>query len=227
SLMSDDGWQHRPDLMFALELYQAECEFLTAQLAAAEARLTMLSARAGSPLDHATVACLLIDLHTTLKQNDRAVDVCLDYLRYVGIELLNNPTDAEARQEYARTWTLIGDRDIETLIDLPVMSDPTVVATVNVLTKALTPALYTNANLLCLIVCQMISLSLEHGNTDGSCLGYVWLGRVAGYRFGNCQAGFRFGLLGYNLVDRAGLGRFKARTYISFGNFCMAWGKHV
>src|SRR5262249_47228711 len=158
SFMSDDGWEHRPDLMFALELYRAECEFLTGQLAAAETRLTMLSARAGSPIDRATVACLRIDLHTTLKQNDRAVDVCLDYLHHLGITLLNNPTDAEARREYARTWSLIGDRDIESLIDLPVMSDPTVVATLNVLTKALTPALYTNANLLCLIVCQMIIL---------------------------------------------------------------------
>src|SRR5262249_2274579 len=79
----------------------------------------------------------------------------------------------------------------------------------------------------CLIVCQLINLSLEYGNSDGSCLGYVWLGRVAGYRFGNYQAGFRLGRLGYDLVERSGLQRFKARTYISFGNFCMAWANHV
>src|SRR5262249_48014859 len=39
-LLSDDGWERRPDLMLPLELHRAECEFLTGQLAAAEARLT-------------------------------------------------------------------------------------------------------------------------------------------------------------------------------------------
>jgi predicted ATPase len=37
-LLSDDGWIRRPDLMFALELHRAECEFLTSELAAADAR---------------------------------------------------------------------------------------------------------------------------------------------------------------------------------------------
>ena len=36
ALLSDDGWEQRPDLMFALELHRAECEFLTGELAAAE-----------------------------------------------------------------------------------------------------------------------------------------------------------------------------------------------
>jgi predicted ATPase len=51
ALLSDDGWKRRPDLMFALELQRAECEFLTAQLAAAEARLLMLSSRAANTVD--------------------------------------------------------------------------------------------------------------------------------------------------------------------------------
>jgi PAS domain S-box-containing protein len=227
ALLGDDGWERRSDLMLPLELNRAECELLTGELAAAEDRLTMLLSRAIDPIDRATVACLRIDLHMMLARNDRALDVCLDYMRHLGIEWSPHPTDEEARREYDRTWSLLGGRDIEKLIDLPAMSDPAIVATLDVLTKALTPALYTNANLLCLIVCQMINLSLEHGNSDGSCLAFVWLGRIAGYRFGNYQAGFRFGLLGYNLVERSGLERFKARTYISFGNFCMAWAKPV
>src|SRR5262245_1460276 len=213
--------------MFALELNRAECEFLTGELAAAEERLTTLVSRATNSIDQATVACLRVDLYMMLDRNDRALAVCLAYMHYLGIEWSPHPTEEEARREYDRTWSRLGGRDIEKLVDLPVMRDPAVVATLDVLTKALTPALYTNANLLCLIVCQMINLSLEHGNADGSCLAYVWLGRVAGYRFANYQAGFRLGRLGYELVEWAGLERFKARTYISFGNFCMAWARHV
>ena len=46
ALLAEDCWEHRHELIFALELHRAECEFLTGAMAAAEERLTMLSARA-------------------------------------------------------------------------------------------------------------------------------------------------------------------------------------
>jgi hypothetical protein len=51
-------------------------------------------------------------------------------------------------------------------------SDPISLATLDVLTKLLPPALFSDANLLCLTVCRAVDLSLEHGNSDGSCLCY-------------------------------------------------------
>src|SRR5262249_6244779 len=69
ALLGGDCWERRPDLMFALELLRAECEFLTGEVAAAEARLTMLSSRAANAIDHATVACLRADVYTTLDRS--------------------------------------------------------------------------------------------------------------------------------------------------------------
>src|SRR5205807_6248822 len=42
ALLADDRWERRRELAFALELYRAECEFLTSQSAGAEERLVML-----------------------------------------------------------------------------------------------------------------------------------------------------------------------------------------
>ena len=70
-------------------------------------------------------------------------------------------------------------------------------------------------------------LSLERGNSDGSCYAYVRLGTVAGVHFGDYQAGFRFGQLGYDLVEQRGLKRFQVRTYMIFGNAVMPWTRHV
>ena len=53
------------------------------------------------------------------------------------------------------------------------------------------------------------------------------LARVAGPRFGDYQAGFRFGQLGYELVERRGLKRFEASTYHMFAIFVVRWTKHV
>ncbi len=84
ALLSNGGWDQRPDLMFALELKRAECELLTGELPAAEERLTMLVSRAINSIDQAAVACLRIDLYMMLGRNDLATDVCLAYLRYLG-----------------------------------------------------------------------------------------------------------------------------------------------
>jgi steroid delta-isomerase-like uncharacterized protein len=217
SLLSDHGWEHRPDLMFALELYRAECEFLTGELASAETRLTMLSSRAVTPVDRANVTCLHSDVYTTLDRSDRAVEVCLDYLRRLGIEWSPHPTQEEVRREYARTWTLLGRREIEELIDLPLMSDPEAGATMEVLTKAWAPATFTDTNLQCLVLWRMVNLSLEFGNAEASCQAYALVFASAGPHFGNYQAGHRFGQLGYDLVERRGFKRFQARTYMAYG----------
>ena len=227
ALLADDCWQRRHDLAFSLQLQRAECEFLTGELAAAEHRLTMLSSRAADAVEQAAVAGLRVDLYTTLTQSDRAVAVGLDYLRYLGIEWSPHPTEEEGRREYERIWSQLGSRAIEQLVDLPLMTDAVSLATLDVLTKVLPPALHTDANLFSLAICRAVNLSLEHGNSDGSCVPYVVLGMVAGSRYGDYKAGFRFGRLGYELVERRGLRRFEARTYVSFGNRVAPWTQHI
>src|SRR5262249_4944143 len=103
-ILPDDAWEQRLDLMFALELHRAECEFLTGELAAAEKRLTKLASRAATITDQAVLTGLRIDLYGTMNRVDRAVEVCLDYLCRLGVEWSAHPTADEARREYERIW---------------------------------------------------------------------------------------------------------------------------
>ncbi len=221
-------WDRRHELSFALKLNQAECEFLTGALAEAEQRLAALSTRATDTVERATVACLRLDLYTTLDQSSRAIIVGLDCLRHQGIDWSPHPTEEEARREYQRVWSQLGSRTIEALIDLPLMRDPASLATMDVLTKLKPAAVYTDANLFALVTCHMVNLSLERGNCDASCGAYVWLSTVAGSRFGDYRAiVYRFGELGYELVEQRGLTRFQARTYMDFGCGVVPWIRHV
>ncbi|MEH2482364.1 PAS domain S-box-containing protein [Nitrobacteraceae bacterium AZCC 2146] len=227
ALLTEDSWEQQYELTFSIEYHQAECELLTADLAAAEERLTMLSRRAGNLVDIAAVACLRLTLYTTLDRSDRGVEVCLEYLQRGGVRWSPHPMTDEVRHEYDRIWQQVGTRSIEELVDLPLMSNPGVRATLDVLTEVVTPALFTDENLLSLVICRMVNLSLEHGNSDGSCFAYVWLGMILGPHFGDYRAGFRFGRLGYDLVEKRGLHRYQARAYMSFGNLVMPWTRHI
>ena len=226
-LLRESDREQKSQLAFDLELNWAECEYLTGRLASAEERLSVLSRRAANLVDTAAVACLRMTLYTTLDRSDRAVNVGLEYLRRVGVDFSPHPTDDDVQREFDRVWRHLGDRAIGALVDLPVTRDPDCIATLEVLTLTVPAANFTDENLFCVAVARMASLSLQHGNGDASCHAYVWLGMILRSRFGNFEAGFRFGRLGIDLVERQGLDRFKARIYSDFGHLINPWTKHL
>src|SRR5712671_4522003 len=228
ALLDESDWDSHYDLTFSLWLERAECEYLTGELASAEARLALLSTRARTIVDSAAVACVRLNLYTTLDHSDSAVEVGLDYLRRVDDGRWSvHPTAEDVRQAYDRLLQRLGSGSIESLVDLPLMTDPDRRATMDVLTMLTSPALFTEENLFRLVVCRMAALSLEHGNTDGSCLAYAWLGSVLGMYFGDYQAGFRFGRLGLDLVEKRGLDRFSARVYLVFAVHVVNWTQNL
>ncbi|MGO4221728.1 AAA family ATPase [Lysobacter sp. TAF61] len=222
-LVEDEGWAGHYELVFALESLMAECELMTAELDAAEDRLASLAEQARTRHEFAGVTRLRLTLYTARSRGDRCVEVFLDYLRRNGTDWPSRPTREQVMQEYDRIWTLLAQRQIEDLIDLPLASDPDVLDMLDVFTEIVTPAFFFDENLSSLVLCRMVNLSLEYGHCDGSCFGYVFFATFAGPRFGNYRDGYRFGRLGYDLVEKRGLTRYQARTYIVFGNMVMPW----
>ena len=226
-LLTEDCWERRHALIFQLELNRAECEFLTGAMAEAEERLAALAARAATTVERAAVACLRVDLYTTLDKSDRAIAVGLDYLRHLGIDWSPHLTDEDVQHEYERTWSLLGGREIEELTGLPLMTDPASLATMDVLAKIGPPAYFTEPNLYTLVVCRAAGLSIERGNSAASCDAYARLGLIVGDRFGDYKAAFRFGEVSYELLERWGLNRLQARTYMLFAAHLLPYRRHV
>jgi two-component sensor histidine kinase len=165
--------------------------------------------------------CSAQDLH------QRGIELSLEYLRSIGIHWSPHPSRSDVEQEYERIWQRLGSRPIEALIDLPIITDPEQHATLDALTPALPTAVFTDENLNCLLLCRMVNLSLEYGNCAASCFAYAMFARVLGPYFGNAAAGFRFGKLAFDLIEKPGLGRYKARVTSVFAFLVNPWAKHV
>ncbi|WP_085364644.1 trifunctional serine/threonine-protein kinase/ATP-binding protein/sensor histidine kinase [Bradyrhizobium canariense] len=226
-LMMDDAWNRNYDLVFSIEYLLAECELLTADMSSAESRLSVLVERAKSAHDIALVTRLRLTLYDFLGRSDRGVEVFIEYERGHGNHWSPHPTDEEVSREYDQIWSLVGTRKIEQLADLPLITNPDVLDVLDVFNAIVMPAMFTDENLHALVVCRMVRLSLEHGNSDASCFAYVSLSMLAGPHFGDYEAGFQLGKLGYDLVEKHGLHRAQARVYLRFGNCIMPWRQHV
>jgi PAS domain S-box-containing protein len=225
-LLREDRWTRRYDLAFALELGRAECEYLTAELEAADRRLTALWGRALKTADRAAVTRLRIALYTAMDRYDGAIDAALEFLRQVGVHWTPHPTEDEVKAEYEAMRRRLGDRPIESLIDLPLMTDRGRGPTMDVLNELIAATVFTDKNLHALVVGRMVNISLEHGNSAASCFGYVWAGAVLRADFGDFPASFSFGRLALDLVERSGLDRYKARVYVAFSALIVPWTRH-
>ena len=223
ALLPADAWERRHDLAFALDLLRAECEFLTGDLAAADSHLTSLAARAATLEDLAAVTCLREDLFMTVGRTEDTVAACLEFLRHIGVQWSAHPTDAEVEHEHARLWASLGRRTIDECVSLPMTSDAVCRAAMKVLNGVFAAAHFLDENLLCLVSLRMANLSLEHGNSDVSCVGYAHTGVVLGRRFGNYRDGFKFGKVGLDLMEQRGLRSFEPRVYSVFGHNVVPW----
>src|SRR6516165_12838104 len=65
ALLTEQGWDEDNEFIFSVECDMAECEFLTADIVAAENRLSMLAQRAKGARDIAIVTRLRMALYTT------------------------------------------------------------------------------------------------------------------------------------------------------------------
>lgn len=218
ALLPEDAWARRHDLAFSLRLQLAECEFLTGALAQAEQRLADLADRTASPVELANVTRLRVDLFMTLGRSDRAVAVGLECLRRFGIDWPAHPTAKDVEDEYFVLNRQLGDCPVDALLKLPTMVDPIACAAIDVLISLVTPALFTDEKLRCLIICRMGNLCLAHGNSDASCYVYTALGNVLSLYFGHYDLGFRFGELGVEMAASPGMERLRARVYLAFSN---------
>ncbi|MBV8225354.1 MAG: serine/threonine-protein kinase PknK, partial [Verrucomicrobia bacterium] len=203
-LVGCSAWERRYETAFGLWLERAECEYLCGNFDEAEKLISELLCRVVSKVDRAAAYRLKILLHIMRAEYRQAVDSALECLRMFGIEMPVHPTREQVEVEYEKIWLNLGERTIESLIDLPLMTDPEIQAAMRVLSVLCAPAVNTDSNLLYLLVCHMANASLQHGTTDASLHGYAELASIIGPVFHRYNDGYRFGKLACSLVEKFG-----------------------
>ncbi|MDB5956378.1 serine/threonine-protein kinase PknK [Ramlibacter sp.] len=217
ALLDETCWATLYELMFSLRLECAACKFLTGEFDTAEQLLVELLQRAAAKVDRAAVYHQKILLHTVKSESAQAVDTALACLRLFGIDLAAHPTPEQAQAEYESLWQNLDGRPIESLIDLPLMTDPELQAAMQVLSTLLAPAYFTDSNLFCLLVCRMVNVSMQHGMCGASTHGCAYLGIVLGPVFHRYGDGYRFGQLACDLVDKHGFVVYRGKVLYAMG----------
>jgi predicted ATPase/signal transduction histidine kinase len=214
----DEGdWGSQHDLMFSLRLERAECELLSGNFDKAEQLIGELLQRGTSKVDQAATYYLKAVLHTVKSENAQAVASALTCLRLFGIDLPAHPTWEQVQAEYETVWQTLNGRPIESLIDLPLMTDPELQAAMQVLSVCQTPAKFTDFHLWCLLGCRMVKVSMQHGTSGASAHAYGYWGSMLGPVFHRYSDAYRFVKLACHLVEKHGFIAYHAKVYHATG----------
>jgi predicted ATPase len=156
ALLDEKDWGSQYELTFSVWLERAECEFLSGNFETAEQLIIELLQRGASKVERAAVYHLKVLLHTVKSENQQAVATALTCLRLFGIDIPAHPTWEQVQAEYETVWQTLNGRPIESLIDLPLMTDPELQTAMQVLSVLTPPAYFTDFRLYCLQVCRMV-----------------------------------------------------------------------
>jgi PAS domain S-box-containing protein len=217
ALLDDEDWTDRYELTFSLWLERAECEFLTSNFDTAEHLIAELLRRGTTKTDQAAASHLKVQLHVVQSDNPQAVVSALACLRLFDIDIPAHPSWDQVQTEYEAIWHNLEGRPIESLIDLPLMTDPELLAAMRLLSDLTESGHFTDINLSCLHMCRMVNISIQHGICGASAHGCGFLGFFLGPSFGRYAEGHRFAKLACELVEKHGFTGFKAKVYFAMG----------
>jgi PAS domain S-box-containing protein len=226
-LLGEQAHPHCGPTAFAVAFLRAECEFLVGHPDVAEAQLLVLSQSCPNLPASAEVTRLRANLYTMRGQLTRGIEVCLEFLRQVGIHWVPHPTDREVDQEGHPLQRLAEQLPDEALRALPPMTDPDHRATMQVFADLITPALLTDLNLSNIVILAAARLTLQHGIYEGSCYPLACAFSVLNIRYADTELGFRLAQFGVSLANRWPQLRLSGRTMMVFGQFVTPWVRPI
>ena len=225
----DKQQQRSPDLFFSLSFQLASSFWQNLQNDEAKNCLARLQ---GADLPLTTVQRALIqrlwtDIYTNCFDLGEAINSGLKGLSLLGIDIARDSGQAEVESELRLVWTNLGSRQIEDLIDLPLMSDPEKLEAVSIIRSLYTASLYHHdrniQTLFLLLACKIVNLSMQYGNCDSSAAGYAYLGQGL-CALGQYKEGYRLGKMALNLTECRGLSAYRPSVEIAM-SLISIWSK--
>ncbi len=218
-LLSTNCWQTQYELTLNLYVATAEISYLNGEFESLEKVAVTVLQKAQTILDQVKIYQIQISALTSQSHMSEAMAVGENALRQLGVEFSSEADDALTSKALQTLASQLQGKQIEELIDLPVMSNPKTIAAMQLLAMLFAPIFLAKPALLPLLCSTMVSLSLQFGNAPASIIGYVSYGMVLSAFLGEVETGYRFGQVALNLLDRFNAREYKSITLLLFAGF--------
>ena len=225
-LLTEDSWNSDYQLMFDLQIEAAECAYLCGHFNEAQRCFDHILQRARTRLDKAQVCNLKVVQYENMSRYALAVQAGKEGLELFGVTFPDSEAGKESALEAELNGirSILGNRTVDSLVDLPVMADPEIRLVMGILTALWAPAYILGDQALTrLISATMVRLSLTHGNIEESAYGYVTHAITVGPVRGDYESAYRFGRLALSVNERLNDRKRRAKVHQQFNAHVNLW----
>jgi len=215
-------WQTDYDLTLSYHLELVEVMYLCGEFDQMETVAEIVLQQAQTPLDKAKVYEVRIRAYTGQRQYLKAIQTVRLALSLLGLDLPEKPTQADIASALAKTALRWQGSPISELVHLPPMTLTNWLTTLRLLSISMPVSYLAMPELFPLIVSNMVNLSIDYGNSEPSpfayaCYGVILCGAMA------IGAGYQFGQLACQLLERVKTQGYRARTFVVVDTFVNPW----
>ncbi|MEO1431989.1 MAG: AAA family ATPase [Cyanobacteria bacterium J06633_8] len=227
SLLGENAWQRQYQMSLAFHNELAELAFLCGDFTAMEKFVETVILKANSLVEQVNVYRIRIQANVSQNKPTSAIAIGRKFLEKLGVTFPENPKQDDIQQTYAEIIELIGDREIEDLVNLPIMQDAEKIAIVTISSTIMAAAYICAPHFFPLLVCTSVIQSIKFGNTPASAQAYVCYGLITCSIFQDVDTGVKFGNLGLQIVSKLDSKTFKPLAFSPMGLFLLHRKFHI
>jgi predicted ATPase/signal transduction histidine kinase/tRNA A-37 threonylcarbamoyl transferase component Bud32 len=223
SLLPDTAWETTYDLTLGLHMEAVDSEFAATHFDRAEELAAIVLDHAKDHLDKAKIYLVLVHLYGVTQQAARSIQTAFAAMEELQVAIVALPPSVPGKP--ARVALSLPT--LEAIDTLPQMSNPIILAAMEILV-ALNPVAYlADFEVLYRVVLTEINLSLEYGHCPQSASAYVWYGAILSGAIGDIAQGYHAGQLGLKLLDQYNTKEIKCIVHNLIAANINHWQEHA
>ncbi|MDB9375452.1 trifunctional serine/threonine-protein kinase/ATP-binding protein/sensor histidine kinase [Nodularia sphaerocarpa] len=222
-LLANHNWSECYELKLAIYTEAIEAAYLNTDFTQMEQLSEMVLEQVTDILDRVPIYETKIQACSAQNQLRLGIDMGVAILHELGIDFPDHPRNEDAAAAIEKTRLLLAEKPPSELIDLPMITDQRVQAAIRILSSMFGIAYNCSPEMLPLIICQQVNLSIEYGNTALSAFAYVTYGLILNAFTGAVETSYEFGQLALNLIEKLSTPELNAKVQAIFNNFIRHW----
>jgi predicted ATPase/serine phosphatase RsbU (regulator of sigma subunit) len=208
-LLSNDSWETQYDLTLALYELATESAYLSGDFARQAQLAEIILEKAKTLLEQVKTYLIQGQVYLSQHKQIETLNMMLSIMKQLGIVFPEQPNEKDIEfylQETQLSWE---GKAIDSLSDLPMMTEKKPQSIMQILSLILAPAYEVAPELFLILVCQQVRLSIKSGNTDDSAYSYATYGMIVG----DIETGYKFGQLALRVLEKLNAKKLKAKVY--------------
>ncbi len=227
SLLPNDSWQTEYELARDLHRVRVDAEYLRGDLEVSQQLIGTMRSKLRTPLEQAEVLSALVVQQTLSGNYSEAIATCREALEKLGITMPTGDMEVALREELERYPAALNERDPQSLIESPAVTSRDMEIAFRLLGNLLPLGYIADPGLSRVATARLVNLSLTHGHTPDSAIGYAFLGLLHSAVLHNYQDAYSYGQLAMALSEKYANATQLCRTTHMFCTSINHWTQHL